>query len=107
MTEPNGRRSILVPLDLHGVNRSTLETLGIHFDSYFNEKSLYDEGKLDEAIDDLKTEGLVYEAEGAVWLREHVLVRLAEFALQLLSALVEDAVAIAKCTEFLFRDRSP
>lgn len=27
MTEPNGRRSILVPIDLHGVNRSTLETL--------------------------------------------------------------------------------
>jgi len=49
--------------------RSTLETLRIHFDSYYNEKSLYEEGKLDETIADLKAEGLIYEAEGAVWLR--------------------------------------
>jgi arginyl-tRNA synthetase len=49
--------------------RATLEALGITFDVYFNERSLYDEGKLDEVIADLRGLDLVYEAEGAVWLR--------------------------------------
>ncbi|MBW2273292.1 MAG: arginine--tRNA ligase [Deltaproteobacteria bacterium] len=49
--------------------RATLAGLGIHFDVYYNERSLYDEGKLDEAIADLRGLDLVYEAEGAVWLR--------------------------------------
>ena len=49
--------------------RATLASLGIDFDVYYNEKSLYDEGKLDETVGDLRGEGLIYDAEGAVWLR--------------------------------------
>ncbi len=49
--------------------RKTLETLGIRFDCYYNESSLYEEGKLDEARADLEAKDLVYEKEGAVWLR--------------------------------------
>jgi arginyl-tRNA synthetase len=49
--------------------RSTLEALGITFDVYYNERSLYDEGKLDEAIADLRELDLIYEDDGAVWLR--------------------------------------
>ncbi len=49
--------------------RTCLEALGVEVDVFFNEKSLYEEGKLDEAIRDLREQGLVYEDEGAVWLR--------------------------------------
>ncbi|MBW2383375.1 MAG: arginine--tRNA ligase [Deltaproteobacteria bacterium] len=47
---------------------ATLESIGIHFDVHYNEKSLYDEGKLEQVIDDLRAKGLIYEADGAVWL---------------------------------------
>jgi arginyl-tRNA synthetase len=49
--------------------RATLDRLGIGFDVFYNEKSLYEEGKLDEVIADLRAKDLVYESEGAVWLR--------------------------------------
>ena len=47
----------------------TLVRIGIDFDVYFNERSLYDEGKLDEAINDLRNAGLIYDSEGAVWFK--------------------------------------
>jgi arginyl-tRNA synthetase len=50
------------------INR-TLDSIGIHFDVYFNEKSLYDDGKLETTLADLRAEGLIYEADGATWLR--------------------------------------
>ncbi len=46
---------------------ATLARIGIAFDVYYNERSLYEEGKLDETIADLKSAGLIYESEGAVW----------------------------------------
>jgi len=49
--------------------RRTLDALGIRFDEYFNEKSLYEEGKLEAVLEDLRARGLVEEADGAVWLR--------------------------------------
>ena len=49
--------------------RATLDALGIHFDVYSNEKTLYDEGKLDAILEDLRAVDLIYESEGAVWLR--------------------------------------
>jgi arginyl-tRNA synthetase len=53
--------------------RSTLENLGICFDVYYNERSLYDEGKLTEVVADLRAKELIYDAEGAVWLRSTAL----------------------------------
>ncbi len=47
----------------------TLGRIGIHFDVYYNERSLYDEGKLEEAITDLRSAGLIYDSEGAVWFK--------------------------------------
>lgn len=38
------------------------------FDNYFNEKSLYEFGAVDDLIEELKTSGHVYEREGAQWL---------------------------------------
>jgi arginyl-tRNA synthetase len=49
--------------------RGTLQDLGIAFDVYFNENSLYDDGKVDEVREDLRKTGLVYEEGGATWLR--------------------------------------
>ncbi len=47
----------------------TLQRIGIEFDVYYNERSLYDEGKLEEAITDLREAGLVYDADGATWFK--------------------------------------
>jgi arginyl-tRNA synthetase len=49
--------------------RRTLDALGIYFDEYFNEKSLYDGGQLDEVLDAMRAAGTIYDAEGAVWFR--------------------------------------
>jgi len=49
--------------------RSTLDSLGIRFDVYFNEMSLYQEGKIEETLTDLRSQQLVFDSDGAVWLR--------------------------------------
>jgi arginyl-tRNA synthetase len=48
---------------------STLERMKIKMDSYFNERSLYDEGKIEETINKLRSQGLVYDEDGAVWFK--------------------------------------
>lgn len=48
--------------------RSTLDKLNIHHDVFFNEDSLYKDGKIEEVINILRTKGLVYDKDGAVWL---------------------------------------
>jgi arginyl-tRNA synthetase len=47
----------------------TLRALRIEFDVYANEMALYDEGKVEATLDDLRANGLVYDRDGAVWLR--------------------------------------
>jgi len=49
--------------------RETLTRAGIEFDVYANEMELYEQGKLDEVVADLRAQGLVYEEDDAVWLR--------------------------------------
>ena len=49
--------------------KSSLADFGVHFDVYFNEKDLHDQGKLDAAVARLREQGHIYEADGAVWLR--------------------------------------
>ncbi len=49
--------------------RRTLDRLGIRFDVYSNEALLYSEGKVEGALEALRAAGLVYEKDGAVWLR--------------------------------------
>jgi arginyl-tRNA synthetase len=55
--------------EIFGGIRRTLDLLGVRFDEYFNEKSLYDDGKLDAVLADLRARELVYDQDGAVWLR--------------------------------------
>ncbi|HGY57310.1 MAG TPA: arginine--tRNA ligase [Caldithrix abyssi] len=47
--------------------KNTIRRLGFAFDVFYNEKSLYDEGKIDEVIAALRERGLIAEREGAVW----------------------------------------
>ncbi|MGH2990292.1 MAG: arginine--tRNA ligase [Solirubrobacterales bacterium] len=49
--------------------RATLERFGVRFDAWFSERSLYEDGKVDAALADLRGRGHIYESEGAVWLR--------------------------------------
>lgn len=49
--------------------RGTLRRLGIVHDVFYNENTLYESGKVDEALADLRAKGLLYDLDGAVWLR--------------------------------------
>jgi len=48
--------------------KATLEKLNIKQDVYFNEDSLYKDGKIKEVIDYFKSSNLAYEKDGALWL---------------------------------------
>jgi arginyl-tRNA synthetase len=49
--------------------KSSLAEFGVHFDVYYNEKDMHERGALDHALDRLREQGHVYEADGATWLR--------------------------------------
>lgn len=49
--------------------RRTLARMEIEMDSYFNEHSLYENGKIDEVVEQLRAKNLVYEQDGATWFR--------------------------------------
>ena len=44
-----------------GLIKSDLDLLGIEMDTYFSEKSLYDSGQIEAALDRLKNNGLIYK----------------------------------------------
>lgn len=48
---------------------ATLNRLGIKFDNYYNEHSLYDAGLIDDVVATLRDKGLVYEQDDAVWFK--------------------------------------
>lgn len=43
--------------------------LGVKFDTWFKESSLYEESKIEKAVERLRKRGYVYEKDGAVWLK--------------------------------------
>ena len=57
--------------DINGV----LSQLGVVFDNYFNEHSLYESGVLDDVVSTLEKKGLVYRKDGATWLKATALDR--------------------------------
>lgn len=48
---------------------STLERMNINMDSFFNERSLYTDGSIDETVVKLREKGLVFDKDGAVWFK--------------------------------------
>lgn len=49
--------------------KGTLKRLNINHDIFFNENSLYEEGKIKEVIENFTAKNLVYEKDGALWLK--------------------------------------
>ncbi len=49
--------------------RSDLDDFGVRFDNWFSEQSLYDSGRVQTAIENFKEKDLIYEKDGALWLR--------------------------------------
>ncbi len=55
-------------LQLDEQNR-VLNNFGTHFDIWFSEKSLYENNFFDHSLQKLKSQGHVYDLDGAIWLR--------------------------------------
>src|SRR5713101_4886404 len=49
--------------------KTDLQAFDLRFDTWFSEQSLFDEGKVEGALNDLKDKGLVFEQDGALWFR--------------------------------------
>ncbi len=49
--------------------KEDLKELRVEFDNWFSEKSLYEKGEVEKVLNLLKEKGLVYEKEGALWLK--------------------------------------
>ena len=47
----------------------TLNRIGLKFDQFFNENSLYESGEIEEVVAALRQKGLIYEKEGATWFK--------------------------------------
>ncbi len=43
--------------------------IGVHFDTWFSERTLHESGEVTQVLHDLLERGVVYEKEGATWLR--------------------------------------
>jgi arginyl-tRNA synthetase len=49
--------------------KEDLKLINVEFDIWFSEKELYQQGKVQEAIEFLEDRGLIYEKDGALWLK--------------------------------------
>jgi arginyl-tRNA synthetase len=59
----------LALVTLTDVIRVDLQNFGVDFDRWFSERSLSDEGLIEQAITRLQDNGHVYEQDGALWFR--------------------------------------
>ncbi|MEM8905257.1 MAG: arginine--tRNA ligase, partial [Actinomycetota bacterium] len=50
-------------------HQATMERLGISFDTWFSERSMVDSGAIATTLEDLRDRGVVFDDDGAVWLR--------------------------------------
>ena len=53
--------------------KATLRRWGISMDLFFNELSLYESGAVEQTLDDLRQEGMVYQRDGAQWMKTSAL----------------------------------
>ena len=54
---------------IFSIIKNSLERIGVIHDVFYNERSLYEAGKIDEVLDLLKEQGLIYEKDGATWFK--------------------------------------
>jgi arginyl-tRNA synthetase len=50
-------------------HRDTLARMNVHFDHWFSERSMVESGAITRTLEDLRQRGVVYDQDGAVWLR--------------------------------------
>ena len=55
--------------------KNTLEKIGLQFDSFFNEDTLYKNNQIDDVIEELRSKDLVYEKDDALWFKSSELGR--------------------------------
>jgi arginyl-tRNA synthetase len=46
-----------------------LARIGVHFDTWFSERTLHERGEVEKVLDALRERGVTFEADGATWLR--------------------------------------
>ncbi|MDK6748090.1 hypothetical protein QP367_25090, partial [Citrobacter sp. UMB8248A] len=61
-------RAIGVDMMFEHIKKS-LHEFGTDFDVYFHENSLFESGQVEAAVNSLKENGKLYEADGAWWLK--------------------------------------
>lgn len=49
--------------------KKVLKRMGVEFDVFYNEDSLYTSGTIEEVVREFRTKGLAYDKDGAVWLK--------------------------------------
>lgn len=49
--------------------KKDLTEFNVHFDNWFSETSLYENKKIDKALEQMKQRGYIFEEDGATWLR--------------------------------------
>ena len=55
--------------------KTSLDKLGIYFDQFTKEKTFYETGAIEQLLEDLKSKDLIYEKDGATWLKATALGR--------------------------------
>ncbi len=54
---------------IFSIIKTSLERIGVVHDVFYNERSLYEAGKIDEVLELLGDKGLLYEKDGATWFK--------------------------------------
>jgi arginyl-tRNA synthetase len=67
--QPEGKFKEQAEREIFDDIKGTLKRLGIEFQSFYNENSLYETGKIKQIIEAFRERSLVYDKEGALWLR--------------------------------------
>lgn len=52
-----------------GKIKADLDDFGVYFDNWFSEMSLYEDGKIEKTLKELKEKGYIYEKDGATWFK--------------------------------------
>ena len=61
-------QSVAEELLFEGIKK-VLARMGVKFDVFYNEDSLYTSGKIQEVVETFRQKGLAYDRDGAVWLK--------------------------------------
>lgn len=66
---PEGKFKEIAETEIFNDIKKSLNRISINHKIFFNEKSLYEDGKINELLERFKASGLSYEKDGAVWLK--------------------------------------